>query len=146
MKIGELAEKTSMAPSAIRYYEQSGLLPKAERGANGYREYADTAVEYLQRIQLAQGLGFSLDAIRSVFAACNEGLSEDELLDKLDGRLREIEQLMSTLREQRQHLRALRVTLCERWADGVCVNADALAKDKLTKPVPAHRPKANVGN
>ncbi|HWX03186.1 MerR family transcriptional regulator [Collimonas sp.] len=133
MKIGELAEKTGMASSAIRYYEQSGLLPKAERGANGYREYADAAVERLRRIQMAQGLGFSLDAIRSVFAAGNEGLSKDELLHRLDGRLEEIDQLMGTLREQQQHLQALRVTLLESWAEGECLNADALAQDKLAK-------------
>ena len=133
MKIGELAEKTGMASSAIRYYEQSGLLPKAERGANGYREYADAAVERLRRIQMAQGLGFSLDAIRSVFAAGNEGLSKDELLHRLDGRLEEIDQLMGTLREQQQHLQALRITLLESWAEGECLNADALAQDKLAK-------------
>jgi len=142
MKIGELAEKTGMAPSAIRYYEHSGLLPKAGRGANGYREYADTAVERLRRIQMAQGLGFSLDAIRSVFAAGDDGLSKDALLEKLDGRLQEIEQLMSTLRDQRQHLQALRVTLAEGWAEGACLTTDALAQDKLGKPAP--RPKANA--
>lgn len=54
MKIGELADKTGMASSAIRYYEQSGLLPKAERGANGYRDYSEAAVEHLRRIQMAQ--------------------------------------------------------------------------------------------
>ena len=144
MKIGELAEKTGMAPSAIRYYEQSGLLPKAERGANGYREYADAAVERLRRIQMAQGLGFSLDAIRSVFAAGNEGLSKDELVYRLDGRLKEIEQLMGTLREQQQHLQAVHVTLLESWAEGECLNAEALAKDKLAKAVPPHRSKAHV--
>ncbi|MEO6921359.1 MAG: MerR family transcriptional regulator [Collimonas sp.] len=132
MKIGELAEKTGMAPSAIRYYEQSGLLPKPERGANGYREYADTALERLRRIQMAQGLGFSLDAIRSVFAS-NEELSKDQLLRKLDGRLNEIDQLMHTLREQQQHLLALRVTLRETWAAGECANAVNLENGRIVK-------------
>lgn len=143
MKIGELAEKTGVASSAIRYYEQSGLLPKAERGANGYREYADAAVERLRRIQMAQALGFSLEAIRSVFAS-HEDLAKDALLSKLDGRLQEIEQLMGTLRQQQQHLLALRVTLRESWAEGECLNADALAQDKLVKPARPHRPKANA--
>ena len=132
MKIGELADKTGMAASAIRYYEQSGLLPKPERGANGYRDYADAAIERLRRIQMAQSLGFSLDAIRSVFAS-NEELSKDDLLSKLDGRLKEIEQLMDTLREQHQHLRSLRSTLQETWAEGECLNTTSLVNGKLAK-------------
>lgn len=132
MKIGELADKTGMAASAIRYYEQSGLLPKPERGANGYRDYADAAIERLRRIQMAQSLGFSLDAIRSVFAS-NEELSKDDLLSKLDGRLKEIEQLMDTLREQHQHLGSLRSTLQETWAEGECLNTASLVNGKLVK-------------
>ena len=132
MKIGELADKTGMAASAIRYYEQSGLLPKPERGANGYRDYADAAIERLRRIQMAQSLGFSLDAIRSVFAS-NEELSKDDLLSKLDGRLKEIEKLMDTLREQHQHLGSLRSTLQESWAEGECLNTTSLVNGKLAK-------------
>ncbi|MDB5765220.1 MAG: putative transcriptional regulator [Collimonas fungivorans] len=132
MKIGELADKTGMAASAIRYYEQSGLLPKPERGANGYRDYADAAIERLRRIQMAQSLGFSLDAIRSVFAS-NEELSKDDLLSKLDGRLKEIEQLMDTLREQHQHLSSLRSTLQESWAEGECLKTTSLVNGKLAK-------------
>ncbi|WP_442782518.1 MerR family transcriptional regulator [Collimonas fungivorans] len=132
MKIGELADKTGMAASAIRYYEQSGLLPKPERGANGYRDYADAAIERLRRIQMAQSLGFSLDAIRSVFAS-NEELSKDDLLSKLDGRLKEIEKLMDTLREQHQHLGSLRSTLQESWAEGECLNTTNLVNGKLAE-------------
>lgn len=132
MKIGELADKTGMASSAIRYYEQSGLLPKPERGANGYRDYSEAAVERLRRIQMAQSLGFSLETIRSVFAS-HEELSKDDLLRKLDGRLQEIERLMDTLREQQQHLRSLRTTLRETWAEGECLNTASLMNDKLAK-------------
>jgi MerR family copper efflux transcriptional regulator len=86
MKIGELAAKTAMAPSAIRFYEQSGLLPPVERGANGYRVYSEVVLERLLVIQMAQNLGFSLDAMRSVFAN-NKGFPQAELLARLDTRL-----------------------------------------------------------
>ncbi|AIY40366.1 Mercuric resistance operon regulatory protein [Collimonas arenae] len=145
MKIGELAEKAGVAPSAIRYYEQSGLLPKPGRGANGYREYADTALERLRQIQMAQGLGFSLDAIRSVFASHQE-LSKDQLLHKLDGRLHEIDQLMNTLREQRQHLQALRSTLHETWAAGECANVASLEHGRIAKSAQARRAEDNADN
>lgn len=49
MKIGEVAERTGVAPRLIRYYEQQGLL-SAERGPNGYRRYSDADVERVGRI------------------------------------------------------------------------------------------------
>ncbi len=58
MKIGELAQRAGVAASAIRYYEQLGLLPKPVRGVNGYRVYSDSALERLHLIQIGQNLGF----------------------------------------------------------------------------------------
>jgi MerR family transcriptional regulator, copper efflux regulator len=126
MKIGELAAKTAMAPSAIRFYEQSGLLPPVERGANGYRVYSEVVLERLLVIQMAQNLGFSLDAMRSVFAN-NKGFPQAELLARLDMRLNEIEQMVATLRSQRDDLPALRSTLRDTWAEGQCVDVADLA-------------------
>ena len=39
MKIGELAGRTGLAASRIRFYERIGLLKAVERQANGYRSY-----------------------------------------------------------------------------------------------------------
>ena len=52
MKIGELAERSGIPASTIRYYEREGLLPKAQRGANGYRVYQASALDRLDLIQL----------------------------------------------------------------------------------------------
>ncbi len=131
MKIGELADKIGMAPSAIRFYEQSGLLPAPERGANGYRVYTDAALKRLQLIQIAQNLGFSLDSLRSVFSDC-KGCSTDDLLEGLDGRVREIDQLVAGLRAQRQDLTALRSTLQGTWARGECADPEMLADSMAT--------------
>lgn len=49
MKIGELAERTQVAPRLIRYYEEQGLLA-AERADNGYRQYSDADAERLTRV------------------------------------------------------------------------------------------------
>jgi len=126
MKIGELAAATGVAASAIRFYEESGLLPAAERGGNGYRTYSNHAIERLRLIQVAQSLGFSLDALRAVFASA-EGFRKEELMRNLDGRLIEIDKLLSTLRSQRRELRDLRETLRRSWAKGDCVDATTLA-------------------
>jgi len=128
MKIGELAERSGLAPSAIRYYEKAGLLPKAARGANGYRVYAETALERLHLIQIGQNLGFTLEAIRSV--ALLEGVAfQDGLLHNLDARLGEIEQMMQTLRVQRESLLDTRQRLQQSWANNECLsNADLAAR------------------
>jgi len=128
MKIGELAERSGLAPSAIRYYEKAGLLPKAARGANGYRVYAETALERLHLIQIGQNLGFTLEAIRSV--SLLEGVAfQDGLLHNLDARLGEIEQMMQTLRVQRESLLDTRQRLQQSWANNECLsNADLAAR------------------
>lgn len=127
MKIGELAAATGLASSAIRFYEQSGLLPAAPRGENGYRNYSNKAIERLRVIQVAQSLGFSLDALRAVFANA-EGFSKDELLRNLDARLVEIDALMSAMRTQRKELQSIRETLSSHWAAGNCVEAATLVQ------------------
>lgn len=140
MKIGELAIKAAIAPSAIRFYEQSGLLPPAVRGANGYRVYSDAALERLRVIQLAQNLGFPLDTIRCLFAS-GQGFVKEDLLDKLDSRLQKIEEAMALLRAQREDLRGLRTTLRESWDAGECLSAEDLAQGMLRKLEPAVKEK-----
>ncbi|RKE37479.1 DNA-binding transcriptional MerR regulator [Paraburkholderia sp. BL23I1N1] len=132
MRIGELAEKTGLAPSAIRFYEQSGLLPAPERSPNGYRVYSDSAVRQLRMVQLAQNLGFPLDKLRDALATDND-CSKEELLHNLDTRLDEIEQLMTALRTQQKTLRTLRTTLSEAWTAGNCVDGVELANRLLSQ-------------
>jgi DNA-binding transcriptional MerR regulator len=100
MKIGELAERTGIPASTIRYYEREGLLPKAQRGANGYRDYNDCAPERLELIQLGQSLGFSLDTIRALTALQGDA-QKDELLAQLEVRLQEVDRLSAILDAQR---------------------------------------------
>jgi MerR family redox-sensitive transcriptional activator SoxR len=66
MTISEAARQTGLQSSAIRYYEQIGLLPAAAR-VNGQRRY-DTSILYrLAIIQRARQLGFTLEEIRLLF-------------------------------------------------------------------------------
>lgn len=64
MKISELAQKTGMAASAIRYYEALGLLEPAGRHRNGYRYYTERALQQLHIVRVSQSLGFTLETIR----------------------------------------------------------------------------------
>lgn len=63
--IGELARRTGVAVSAVRYYEQRGLLSAVGREAH-QRVFDGTAVQLLETIHLAQRAGFSLDEIREL--------------------------------------------------------------------------------
>jgi MerR family copper efflux transcriptional regulator len=103
MKISELAARAGVATSAIRYYESAQLLPKAERGANGYRSYDDTDLERIHFIQIGQKLGFSLDAIREVIALEGDALHA-ELMKRFDARLKDIDRMMQALGAQRAAL------------------------------------------
>jgi MerR family transcriptional regulator, copper efflux regulator len=125
MKIGDLAHLTGLATSAIRFYEQRGLLPAAERSANGYRSYGEAALERLRTIQLAQQLGFSLDTLREVFGG-TEALDKTDVLHTLDTRLAEIDQLLGALRQQREQLHSVRKTLQHSWDQGGCVDLSTL--------------------
>lgn len=133
MKIGELAARSGVAPSTIRFYESCGLLPVASRGSNGYRLYAAEAVCQLQMIQIAQRLGFPLDAIRSVLAS-GEGLPQELILEKLHARLAEIDKLQAELIVQRQQVETMLATLNQRWALGECIELGSLAEQLANVP------------
>ena len=59
LTIGELAKRTGIATSALRYYEELGLLPAPVR-VSGQRRYPTSAVELVAMILLLRDVGFSL--------------------------------------------------------------------------------------
>ena len=63
--IGELARRTGLASSALRYYERVGLLSPAGR-AGGRRHYGASSAERVALIQLYQDAGFTLREIRAL--------------------------------------------------------------------------------
>lgn len=64
LTIGQLAKQAGLRTSALRFYEEQGLLTPDARSDAGYRQYKPDAVERLRFIQRAQRLGFSLEDIR----------------------------------------------------------------------------------
>jgi DNA-binding transcriptional MerR regulator len=59
LTIGELAGRTGVATSALRYWEELGLIPPPAR-VSGQRRYPESAVELVGTILLLQDVGFSL--------------------------------------------------------------------------------------
>jgi DNA-binding transcriptional MerR regulator len=70
--IGELARRTGVATSALRYYERIGLLPLAER-LGQRRQYPAVCVERVALIRLYQDAGFTLAEIGRLLAATSRG-------------------------------------------------------------------------
>jgi MerR family redox-sensitive transcriptional activator SoxR len=71
MKIGELASRTGLNPSAIRYYECVGLLPAPHR-SSGQRRYPDDAVDRVLLIGFARNMGFTLGEIKLFLSGLRE--------------------------------------------------------------------------
>lgn len=69
LTIGQLAQRLGIRTSALRYYEQKGLLNPAGRSEVGYRFYTPEAEDVVRFIQRAQQLGFSLKDIRTLLQA-----------------------------------------------------------------------------
>jgi MerR family transcriptional regulator, copper efflux regulator len=73
MRIGRLAQASGVSADTIRYYEKIGLLPRARRTANGYREYPDGAANRIRVIRNAVQLGFPLVEIAKVLRIRDAG-------------------------------------------------------------------------
>lgn len=57
MRIAELARRAGVAASAVRWYEQVGVLPVPERQGNGYRDYGDADLSRLRLVIALRRLG-----------------------------------------------------------------------------------------
>jgi DNA-binding transcriptional MerR regulator len=67
MDIAEVARRSGVAASALRFYESKGLIASVGRqGAR--RRFAPGVLDQLALIALGQAAGFSLDEIRSMFS------------------------------------------------------------------------------
>jgi MerR family transcriptional regulator, redox-sensitive transcriptional activator SoxR len=71
LTIGEVARQAGLRSSAIRYYEEIGVLPRPER-AHGHRRYSPRIFQQLAFIQLAQHAGFSIAEIQTLVTAFDE--------------------------------------------------------------------------
>lgn len=107
MKIGELAKRSGLAASTIRFYEAKGLLKVVSRQSNGYRDYPLQAVAILSIISDAQQAGFSLDEIRQVLPEDISAWRHDELMVALRKKITDIESLEVRLAQNKAHLLSL---------------------------------------
>jgi DNA-binding transcriptional MerR regulator len=100
--IGELARRTGVATSALRYYERIGLLPPAER-AGQRRHYPPSVAERVALIRLYNDAGFTLAEIGRMLAARSQGragwgdLAERKIAE-LDARIADAQQAKTLIK------------------------------------------------
>ena len=63
---GKLADLAGVSRDTLRHYERKGVLPRALRSQNGYRQYPPEALQRVQLIRRALSVGFTLDELAKV--------------------------------------------------------------------------------
>ena len=124
MKIGELAKRTGLAASTIRFYESKGLLKSVDRLSNGYRAYPPEAVAVLAIIMNAQQTGFTLDEIKSILSATAEGWRHAELMATLQRKIGDIEAMERRLAQNKAQLHSL-IALIDAKPEGMACEDNA---------------------
>ena len=125
LRIGEAAERSGLTPRTIRYYEELGLLPSAERLPGKHRLYSADDVERLQELtRLRDLLGLTLDELRSMIVAedaraevrrrFQETDSREEQIALLDEALPHLDTQLTLVRRRLAQLQELERDLVER--------------------------------
>jgi DNA-binding transcriptional MerR regulator len=99
LSIGEVARRSGVAATTLRYYEDSGLLRPPTRVA-GRRRYDQSVMTRLEVIGCCKAAGFSLDEIRVLLTDADPGRPVSRSLAR--AKLDDIDAQMATLRRARE--------------------------------------------
>lgn len=131
LSIGQLATRTGLAVSAIRYYETQGLIEPL-RNAGGQRRFMRADIRRLSFVQIAQQFGFSIARIKALLDELPHGRAPTE---KDWGRIGKI--FRADLDQRIETLEKLRDNL-----DG-CIGCGCLSMKKCALYNPEDRIAAN---
>src|SRR5437588_5851803 len=113
LTISEVARTFGLRPSAIRYYEQIGILPEALR-TSGQRRYDGAVLRRLAVIQRARQTGFTLDEIRELFFGFAVATPPSKRWQKLSRRkLAELDEAVERIKTMQDLLRRLENCRCD---------------------------------
>ena len=142
--IGELARRASVATSALRYWEELGLLPAPAR-ISGQRRYPESAIAQVGVILLLSDVGFSLAEQKALLAS--RGVAPDEWRQLARRKLGELDEQIAKTRAAREAIdHALR---CPHEDILQCANFGSVVTARLAgRPLHeahSHEPKAGHG-
>lgn len=139
MLIGEVARSTGLTPSAIRFYEKHGILPRAVRDSAGYRDFTDQDVELLRFVRRLRALNIPLDDVRDVVSLWSGGVAPCRLVRTAIAREasvidREIRKLVG-VRDRLRNLQIAADRLEDNWPEHcVCSLVDPRSPDPAADP------------
>ncbi len=112
MNISALARRAGISASGVRWYEAAGILPRPERGENGYRHYSDADLARLTLILTLRRLGLSPIEAGRLAERCLAGDAGDPALAAtLNQQRRRIAQQREELERLELELRDLELTM-----------------------------------
>jgi MerR family redox-sensitive transcriptional activator SoxR len=95
LTIGQVARSAGLRTSALRYYEEVGVLPQAAR-VSGQRRYDEAVLARLAAVRLAQELGFSVAEIRALVEGFDDtGVASDRWRELASRKLTEVGALVA---------------------------------------------------
>ena len=105
MNIGQAGRASGVSAKMIRYYEDTGLIPKAARRDSGYRDYDDADVHRLRFIRRARDLGFTVEQIGELLALwSDQGRASADVkalalghVKALEAKMAQVEAMIGTL-------------------------------------------------
>ncbi|MDO5865036.1 MULTISPECIES: heavy metal-responsive transcriptional regulator [Paenarthrobacter] len=107
MRIGETAAAAGLTAKTLRFYEDRGLLPAADRAPNGYRDYPHETISRLEFIRRGRTAGLTLAQIGDILSVRDIGQAPCvHVRDLLANQLRDLD-------AQIAELTALRATVAE---------------------------------
>lgn len=106
LTIGEVAQRAGLRTSAVRYYEDAGVLPPAAR-VGGQRRYDETVLARLAVIRLAQEVGFSVAEIRALVDGFdNAGVASERWQEMARLKMADVNALLQRAERMKQLLEA----------------------------------------
>ena len=104
LSIGEVARRTGVRASALRYYEDAGILPKPARVA-GRRRYDLDILHRIDMLRFAQQAGFTLEEIKTLLRGFDAEIPLSTRWHALArGKLVELDRLAENIQRMRQAL------------------------------------------
>jgi len=109
VRISELADAVGTSTKTLRFYEELGLLPEADRTPSGYRDYSSEVVPRIDFIHRGKAAGLTLAQIREILLIRERGQAPCEhVRDLLDTRLADLEEQIGKLVALRETITQLR--------------------------------------
>src|SRR5258708_26019171 len=118
MTIGALAAETRCTVPTIRYYEEIGLLPEANRRMSGHRLYGDADLKRLTFIRRCRDFGFPIEQVRALAALVDA--PEKDCVAARDVAQRHLDEAQRKLKELRALERSLKTFVTDCDAQCVC--------------------------